>query len=89
MKRAKRTKWDGMRTDGKECVLPHFIGECACYEFDDERMCVHPCIFIGESVFAASLFCAKKSCFYNDGKLPKKCKYRQTERNASYESEEG
>lgn len=82
-------KRDMTRTDGEESVMPHFVGECACYEFDDERMCVHPCIFIGESVFAANLFCAKKSRFYNDGNLPKKCKYRQMEREASNESEEG
>lgn len=86
---ARTLKWSGLRTDGKDCGMPHLVWKCACYEFDDDRMCVHPCRFIGESVFGASLFCVKKACFYSDGKLPKRCKYRELERNPSYESEEG
>lgn len=78
----------GLRTDGKDCGMPHVVGECACYEFDDEMMCVHPCRFIGESVFGETLLCVKKARLFSDGKLPRRCKHRKTERNPSYESEE-
>jgi len=67
---------------GKE---PHIVGVCACYKFDDLKMCVHPCTFIGETEFGGKLFCEKKRKFYDDDKLPKRCVYRKLERNASYE----
>ena len=68
--------------------MPHIVGECACYEFDDDKMEIYPCKFIVPTGIGEAMCCIKKKKFLSEGKLPKTCKDRQLERKPTHESED-
>lgn len=71
------------RTD---TLMPHVVGECACYKFDDDKMCVYPCKSISTVAFG-TLHCMKMNRFFREHELPAMCNMRDLEKEGSYEED--